>query len=124
MVSTANDPQLPSFLLLYYYLNDRRVYLPEDDSDLFELLTHWMYTGTLSALSEYVPHRVEAGILRDKLRCPIFRNCAMLELLVLYAMSIVIYLFNSGTHTNSLLQGQDSRNALLGSITTKPLVGH
>lgn len=90
MVSTANAPQLPCFLLLYCYRNDRRVYLPEADPDLFELFTYWMYTGTLPALSEYVPHHLKARILVDKLGCPVFQNCAMLELFVLYAMGIVI----------------------------------
>ena len=96
MVSTGIDPQLSSFFSLLLLSDDGKVTLARVDSDVFEL-SHRIYTGTPSALSRYVPHYIKAGVLGDKIGCPIFEICVMLKLVLLYITSMSIFSY-SGTH--------------------------
>ena len=57
--------------------------LPEDNPAAFENFVQWIYIGKMSPGS-HVPTYIEAWTLGDKLGCPAFQDCAILQLLYLH----------------------------------------
>ena len=62
-------------------IENNKVALLEDDPETFELLVQWLYVGGVGTVASNSEPYVKAWILGNKLKCPTFRDHAMLQIL-------------------------------------------
>lgn len=86
----ATSWSIPKNLLTHHLpffntiIKDNKVVLPKEDPDTFELLVQWLYVGGASTVASNSEPYVKAWILGNKLKCPSFRDHAMLQILHCY----------------------------------------